>query len=155
MIASGDQDPSMTPEMPTDPLSSAAAHAEIGGPQSKTSFAKRAVNRLTRFFVEPQRAYNRGVVDAVLLLRESHRQLGERVAIEGKEHEETAAALRSEVIKLQRALGESDTTTALTRAQVVDLAKSVQRIEARLASLDADIAGVRTEQESRRRGADD
>ena len=144
----------MTPEMPIDPLSSAVEHAELGLPlrsASRLSSAKRTVERLTRFLTERQRAYNRAVVDAIRLLRDSNEQLGHRVTLQAEDQEQTAAALRSELTKLRLALGEGETATSLNSGQVAELAGAVLRLERRMTELDAAMADVRTEQGSRRR----
>ena len=137
----------MNSEMPIDPLSSAAEHAEIGVPTSGSSLPKRVVVKLTRFFVDPQRAFNRGVVDAIQLLRHSQHRLAQAQ----QEHDATTAGLRSELAGLELALADGATGASLTRGQVVELARAVQRIEARLGELDCELGGVRAEQEARRR----
>ena len=141
----------MNSETPIDPLSAAAAHAEIGVPSSGRSLPKRVVMRVTRFVLESQRAYNRGIVDAIQLLREGDRRLDERITVAAQEHDAATAGVRSELTGLQLALADQDVTTALTRAQAVDLAQAVQRLEARVAALDAAVASVRAEQDARRR----
>ena len=141
----------MNSEMPIDPLSSAAEHAEIGVPTSGSSLPKRVVVKLTRFFVDPQRAFNRGIVDAIQLLRHGQDRLAARLTQAQQEHDATAAGLRSELAGLELALADGATGASLTRGQVVELARAVQRIEARLGELDGERAGVRAEQEARRR----
>ena len=84
----------MNSEMPIDPLSSAAAHAEIGVPTSGSSLPKRVVVRLTRFFVDPQRAFNRGAVDAIQLLRRGQDGLAARLTEAQQQHDATTAGLR-------------------------------------------------------------
>ena len=141
----------MNSETPIDPLASAAGHAEIGVPTSGSSLPKRVVVKLTRFFVDPQRAYNRGVVDAIQLLRNADDGLAAKLTQARQDHDATTAGLRSELTALELALGDSATFASLTRGQVVELARTVQRVEARLAELDGELAAVRAEQEARRR----
>lgn len=134
----------MNSEMPIDPLSSAAAHAELGLPAS--SAARRLVQRMTRFFVEPQRAYNRGVVDAVRIVREDHRQLAELVGAQGEQHDQLSAGLRSEISQLQNEVSDSQTSASLCRVQVAELARALQRLEERMARVDdADPVRARAE----------
>lgn len=119
----------MTPGPPTDPLASAAAHAGLGLPAAAPSFPKRVIIRLTRFFVEPQRAYNQGVVDALLLLRDDHRRLADRVGQAEQAAEHTTAGTQAELKRLEQAIIDGGIAAGLTRAQVVDLAGAVRRIE--------------------------
>ena len=125
----------MNSEMPVDPLSSAAAHAELGLPASST--ARRLVQRMTRFFVEPQRAYNRGVVDALRILREDHQRLAELLGTHGEQHDSLSAGLRSDIAQLHNEVSDSQTTTSLIRVQVAELARVMQRLEERVAQVDA------------------
>ncbi len=135
----------MNSEMPIDPLSSAAAHAEIGVPTSGSSLPKRVVVKLTRFFVDPQRAYNRGVVDAIQLLRHGQDRLEARLTQAQQEHDATIAGVRSELTGFEQALGDGATFASLTRGQVVELARAVRHLEARLTGPDAGLAGVEAE----------
>ncbi|MDQ3898717.1 MAG: class I SAM-dependent methyltransferase, partial [Actinomycetota bacterium] len=147
------QDWSMNPETPIDPLSSAVEHAELGLPlrsAARLSSPKRAVERLTRFLTDRQRAYNRGVVDAIRLLRQRDEQLDHRVDLQADDHERTAAGLRSDLTEVRLAMTETETAAGLTSAQVAELARAVLRLETRMAGLDAALADVRTEQATRR-----
>lgn len=135
----------MNPEMPTDPLSSAAAHAELGLPLTGASLPKRVVVKLTRFFVERQRAYNRGVIDALRMLSEADRRIEHRVQVREEADDAVAAGLRSELTRLEVAVADGDTVAGLTRAQVVELARAVQRLESRLAELDGALAERRAD----------
>jgi hypothetical protein len=125
----------MNSEMPIDPLSAAAAHAELGLPAS--SAARRLIQRMTRFFVEPQRAYNRGVVDAVRILRDQHRGLAELVGTHAEAHDRLSAGLRADIRELHNEVSDSQTTASLIRVQVAELARAVQRLEERMARVDA------------------
>ena len=132
----------MSPE-PVDPLASATEHAELGLPLPGTASAlpKRLVERLSRFFLEPQRAYNRGVIDAIRILRDDNQRLADKVAQQGDDIERLASGLRSELAQAQLDLSEGQTDAALTRGQVVDLARTVQRLESRVAKLDTEPPG--------------
>lgn len=139
-------------ENPTDPLSSAATHAALGLPQAaQRSLAKRVVVRLTAFFVEPQRAYNQGVVDAVQILRTGHDHLGDRLAVHEDSSQAEAAATRSDLTRLQLALADNEVVAGLTRGQVGEFAAALQRLEGRIAALDAALTQVRDEQAARLR----
>lgn len=140
----------MNSKMPIDPLSSAIGHAELGLPVSGTSLPKRVVERLTRFFVEPQRAYNRGVIDAIRILRADDQQLAHRITVQGEDNDRAAARVRSDFTGLQVELSRGRTEAALTHGQVVELARTVQRLESRMAALDAGLGDLRSEQATRR-----
>ena len=118
-----------------DPLSSAESHVDLGLPGSASAFRRRVVERFTRFFVDPQRAYNRGVIDAIRLLREDNERLELRITLLGDDIERLTAALRTDLTQVQLALSDGQTDGALTRGQVVDLAKSLQRLERALDGL--------------------
>ncbi|MGI8809119.1 MAG: hypothetical protein ACR2KK_15015 [Acidimicrobiales bacterium] len=126
----------MSAETPTDPLSSAAKHAELGLPKS-AALPKRLVERLSRFFLDPQRAYNRGVIDAIRLLRDDDLRLGNRITLQSDDIARLTAALRTDLTRVELELADSRTDAALTRGQVIELAKMVQRLESRMAQLDA------------------
>ena len=127
----------MSSEIPVDPLSSAAGHAELRLPQSGSPLSKRVLDRLTRFFLEPQRAYNRGVIDAIRILREDDQQLAQRITHVNDTAERLAAGLRSDLTGLQLTVADGQTYASLTRGQVVELARAVQRLEGRMAQIDA------------------
>ena len=118
----------MNTEMPIDPLSAAAAHAELGLPTS--SPVTRLVHRMTRAFIEPQRAYNRGVVDAMRTLRAEHGRLDELVRAHEDRHDRLSAGLRSDIRQLQNELSDSQTTVSLLRGQLAELVRAIQRLEA-------------------------
>jgi predicted kinase len=141
----------MKAEKPIDPLSSAAAHAELGLPLSDASLPKRVVVRLTRFFVERQRAYNRGVVDALRVLADADRRLEHRVQVWEEADDAVTAGLRSELTRLELAVADADTVAGLTRVQVVELARAVQHLERRTAELDAALADLRSQQAAQQR----
>ncbi len=130
----------MSAEPPVDPLSSAAEHVDLGLAGPGGSLPKRVVERLTRFFLEPQRAYNRGVIDAIRLLRDDKEQLGHRIALQGDEIHRLTAGIRSDLTRVQMGLADGQTDAALTRGQVVELARMVQDLETRLAQVDAALA---------------
>lgn len=134
----------MNSEIPIDPLSSAAGHAELRLPASGSPRFRRVLERLTRFFLEPQRAYNRGVIDAIQLLRDDHVKLEDRLASRHDAAEHLTAGLRSDLTQVQLALADGQTDAALTRGQVVELAKAVQRLESRMADLDAAVGDGRS-----------
>jgi len=92
---------------------------------------KRVVERFTRFFIDPQRAYNRGVIDAIRLLREDNQRLELRITLLGDDIERLTAADPTQLA----ALSETQTDGALIRGMVVDLAKSLQRLERSLDGL--------------------
>ena len=135
----------MNPEKPIDPLSSAAAHAELGLPLSDASVAKRVVVRLTRFLVERQRAYNRGVVDSLRMQADADRRLEHRVQTGQEAHDAMVAGLRSELTRLELSVTDSETVAGLTRVQVAELARSVRRLESLTAELDTALAAVRSQ----------
>ena len=136
----------MNPETGTDPLHSAEQHADLRVQASGAALLRRVVERLALFLIAPQRAYNRGMIDAIRLLRADAQQLGQRVALleqrlstEGEEIARLAAGVRSEVSELRVEVSDGLTEEVLTRAQVVDIAQAVQRMEQRVAHLDATI----------------
>jgi broad-specificity NMP kinase len=124
--------------MPVDPLAAATAHAELGLPVSTSALPKRLVERLTRFLLEPQRAYNRGVIDAIRLLRADNQVLAQRVIDQGYEVERLTAALRADLDRVEVDLVDDRTGAALTGVQLGELAEVVHRLEARIARLDGD-----------------
>lgn len=150
----------MHPESPNDPLLSAARHAELGLPLpagARLSFAKRFVTRATRFFTDPQRAYNLGIVDSVHELRtalENARATVSRQASQIDElrdsiveirsttsqhalyQEQRIAELWSGLIDFQLSLAAGDTAAALTQSQVVGISGDVQRLENRMREFD-------------------
>lgn len=127
----------MSSEIPVDPLSSAAEHAELRLPRTGSPLVLRLIDRLTRFFLEPQRAYNRGVIDAIRILRQDDQQLAQRITQGSDTAERLSAGLRSDLTQVQLALADGQTDAALTRGQVVELAKAVQRLESRMAEMDS------------------
>jgi len=130
----------MSPETPVDPLSAATTHAELGLPSSDSGLPKRLVVRLTRFLLEPQRAYNRGVIDAIRLLRTDTKVLAQRIIDQGYDVERLTSALRADLDRLELDLVDGQTGSALTDVQVGELARVVLRLEARIARLDGDPA---------------
>ena len=126
----------MSSETPVDPLSSAAEHAELRLPRTGSPLFPRVLDRLTRFFLEPQRAYNRGVIDAIRILRQDDRELAERITQGNDTAERLTAGLRSDLTQAQLALADGRTDAALTRGQVVELARALQRLESRMAHMD-------------------
>jgi predicted RNase H-like nuclease (RuvC/YqgF family) len=118
----------MNSDMPIDPLSAAAAHAELGLPTS--SAVARLVHRMSRVLVEPQRAYNRGVVDAVHTLREEHRRLAKLVREQEDRHERVSTGMQADIRQLQIELSDSQTTVSLLRGQLAELVRAIQRLEA-------------------------
>lgn len=141
--AAGHERP-MNSETPIDPLDSAEKHAELRVPASGAALPKRVVERLTLFLIGPQRAYNRGVIDAIRMLRADMARiegrvvsLEQRMKAEGDEIAGMAAEVRSQVKELHVQVSDGLTEEALTRGQVLDIAEAVQRIEQRVAQLDA------------------
>jgi uncharacterized protein (DUF2164 family) len=136
----------MTSEASIDPLDAAAQHAELRVPVSRAALPKRVVERVILFLVAPQRAYNRGVIDAIRMLRADAEQFAHRVALleqrlsADEEIARVAADVRAEMRELHAQVSEGLTDEALTRAQVVDIAQAVQRMEQRVAHLDATLA---------------
>lgn len=132
----------MNSETPADPLAAAAQHAELSLPPfrlSGASLATRVIERLSRFLIEPQRAYNRGVTDAIRLLRQNDQDLVRRITLQGEDYHRVADRLQSDLTELELALADGQTTAGLTTGQVLDLARSFQRLESRMAQLDADL----------------
>lgn len=139
----------MSAETPIDPLDSAEKHAELRVPASGAALPKRVVERLSLFLLAPQRAYNRGVIDAIRMLRAEGERIGQRVTLleqrldaEAEAHA-LAAGVRTELGELHVQVSDGLTEGALTRGQVVDIAQAVQRIEERVAQLDATLPGDR------------
>jgi hypothetical protein len=132
----------MTSETPIDPLESAEQHAGLQVPAAGAALPKRVVERLSLFLLGPQRAYNRGVIDAIRLLRADNEQLGERIALfdqrlsADSEAIARLAGLSAELRDLRAQSSEALTEGALTRGQVVDLAQALQRVEQLMAQLD-------------------
>ena len=127
----------MSSEIPVDPLAAAAEHAELRLRRSGSPLSKRVLERLTRFFLEPQRAYNRGVIDAIRILRQDDQQLAQRITHGDETAERLTAGLRSDLTQVQVALADGQTDAALTRGQVVELARAVQDLKSRMAQMDA------------------
>lgn len=130
----------MSADVPVDPLSSAEEHVDLGRAAPGGSLPRRVVERVARFFLEPQRAYNRGVIDAIRLLRDDKEQLAHRIALQGDEIQRLTAGIRSDLTRAQIELADGQTDAALTRGQVVELARMVQDLETRLAHVDAALA---------------
>lgn len=133
----------MTSETPIDPLESAEQHAGLHVPATGAALTKRVVERLSLFLLGPQRAYNRGVIDAIRLLRADAEHLGERMALfdqrlsaDSEAIARLDAGMNTEIREVRAESSEALIEGALTRGQVVDLARALQRVEQLVAQLD-------------------
>ena len=140
----------MNAETPTDPLDAAEQHAELRVPRSGAALPKRLVERLSLFLLAPQRAYNRGVIDAIRMLRAEGDRIGQRMTLleqhltgEGAAITRLAEDVRSELRELRAEVSDALTEEVLTRGQILDIAQTLQRMEQRVAQLDATLAGER------------
>jgi len=154
----------MNSETATDPLWAATQHAELGLPltdRSRVSFARHAVVRVTQFFTSPQRAYNRGMVDCIHMLRDSTEEL--RLAMEAtrahaayqaEDHERIVAELRSDLGDLQLTGMAEQTRGALIEGQLVGISDDVQRLEAMVSGVSLavrELDRLQTDQHQRER----
>lgn len=154
----------MNAEFSDDPLLSAERHAGLGLPLPagvRLSFAKRFVARAARFFIDPQRAYNLGLVNSVHELRaevedaratahrqadDSEKRIGELCDVilqlqtttsqQAHHQEGRTAELWSGLIDFQLSLAAGETAAALIEGQVVGVNGDVRRLENRMSLVD-------------------
>lgn len=142
-----------SPGIPVDPLASAAEHADLALPGGgRLPFLKRAIGRVGRLVTDKQVAYNRGVIDSIVLVRGQLEQVGAQMAglrdQMGGEASSITGTVRSEMAGLRLEVNEARTSAALAESQLNGITEMMRRLETRLNHTDEAVALLRRAQET-------
>ncbi|MDQ4070485.1 MAG: methyltransferase domain-containing protein, partial [Actinomycetota bacterium] len=138
---------------PTDPLASAAQHANLALPAgTRFSSVKRLIVRLGRIVTDRQVAYNLGIVDSIVLLRNRLDQMGSQLSvlqeIVAGDASSDGGTVRSEFARLQLDVTEARTQAALVETQLSGITEMMRRLETRLNQTQDGLTLLRREQEA-------